>query len=560
MRSCFSLWCVAVWCLVWFQGCGGDPSVAPASYSISGQVVGQTAYLSEVAIYLSESVQDTAWTDDEGRFAFADLPEGRYRLVPFKDEHLFFPPEQEIVLTGEDAVGVEFVEVFAVLEVSVDQLEVDGTPQSFVVEVTNGGLGRLVWQVRHGSAWLSVEGSGFDGEVEERADGSLAGQGAGVLTIETSGAGLAAGTYADTLYVQSNGGEMAIPVQMHIADPIGANNADGTFRIAFISNFRGNIGENDGWSFDLWVMDGDGGNPVNLTDDEAHNFGVAWSPDGQRIAFSKTLSVPDIDYDLWVIDADGGNLVQLTQGPNQDQSPEWSSDGQRIAYTSRDEEGTQDLWVMDGDGSNPVNLTDDEAHNFGVAWSPDGQRIAYISIDEEDTADIWVMDANGEDPVNLTASSEDEFAPSWSPDARHIAYVSRQDRESTADIWVMDSDGDNPVNLTNDQANNLGPSWSPDGQRIAYVRQLGEEDEQIWVMNADGIDQVPLTEGFRSASRPVWTPDGSRVLFSATVVSEFDPPPIHIFSISIDGSDVINLTEDFSPDGRHFSPAVSLSP
>ena len=556
--SGLGLWCVMVWCQVWFQSCG-DQSVAPTGYSISGQVVGQTSYLSEVTIYLSGSVQDTAWTDAEGRFAFADLPEGRYRLVPFKDEHLFFPAEQEIVLTGEDAVGVEFVEVFAELEVSVDQLEVDETPQRTVVEVTNGGLGQLVWQVRHGSAWLSVEGVGFDGEVEKRADGSLAGQGAGVLTIETSGEGLAAGVYADTLYVQSNGGEVAIPVQMHIADPIGVNNADGTFRIAFISNFRGNIGENDGWSFDLWVMDGDGGNPVNLTDDEAHNFGSAWSPDGQRIAFSRTLSVPDIDYDLWVIDADGSNLVQLTQGPNQDHGPAWSPDGQRIAYTSRDEEGTQDLWVMDADGSNPVNLTLGPSQDQSPVWSPDGQRIAYISRDEEGTADIWVMDANGEYPVNLTASSEDEFAPSWSPDARHIAYVSRQDRESTAAIWVMDGDGGNPVNLTNDQANNLGASWSPDGQRIAYVRQLGEEDEQIWVMNADGTDQVPLTEGFRSASRPVWTPDGSRVLFSA-FVSDSTPSPVHIFSISSDGFDVINLTEDFSPDGQHLHPAVSLSP
>ena len=160
MRSCFSLWSVVVWCLVGFQGCGGDQSVAPASYSISGQVVGQTSYLSEVAIYLSGSVQDTAWTDAEGRFAFADLPEGRYRLVPFKDEHLFFPAEQEIVLADEDAVGVEFVEVFAVLEVSVDQLEVDETPQSFVVEVTNGGLGRLVWQVRH---WVGLAVGGGSG-------------------------------------------------------------------------------------------------------------------------------------------------------------------------------------------------------------------------------------------------------------------------------------------------------------------------------------------------------------------------------------------------------------
>ena len=497
------LWSVMVW-LVLFQGCGGDQSVAPASYSISGQVVGQTSYLSEVAIYLSGSVQDTAWTDDEGRFGFADLPEGRYRLVPFKDEYLFFPPEQEVVLVDEDAVGVEFVEVFAVLEVSVDQLEVDGTPQSFVVEVTNGGLGRLVWQVRHAAAWLSVEGSGFDGEVEKRADGSLAGQGAGVLTIETSGEGLAAGAYADTLYVQSNGGEVAIPVSMHVA----ANNTDGPFRIAFISN----LGETNGWIYDLWVMDADGGNPVNLTDDRAYNFELTWSPDGQRIAFSKTLSFPDFDWDIWVIDADGSTLVQLTQGPSQDRRPAWSPDGQRIAYDSRDEEGTYNLWVMDADGSNPVNLTLDSDTHLGPAWSPDSQRIAYSS-NRDGSFDIWTMDANGDNPVNLTASSENESAP----------------------------------------------SWSPDGQRIAYVCQLGEEDEQICLMNADGTDQVPLTDGFRFARDPVWTPDGSRILFTA-FVSESVPSPKHIFSISIDGSDVINLTEDFSPNGQHSSPAVSLSP
>ncbi len=192
-----------------------DPRrAAPTRYSISGQVVDQTAYLSEVAIYLSGSVQDTVWTDAEGRFAFADLPEGRYRLIPFKDEHLFFPPEQAVVLSGEDAVGVEFVEVFAVLAVAVERLEVDGTPQTTVVELTNSGLGRLIWQVRHSAAWLSVSGAEFDGVVEERADGSLAGQGAGMLTVETSGAGLAAGAYADTLYVQSNGGEVAIPVNV----------------------------------------------------------------------------------------------------------------------------------------------------------------------------------------------------------------------------------------------------------------------------------------------------------------------------------------------------------
>ena len=535
------LWSVMVWCLVWSQGCGGDQSVAPAGYSISGQVVGQTSYLSEVAIYLSGSVQDTAWTDTEGRFAFADLPEGRYRLVPFKDEHLFFPAEQVVVLSGEDAVGVEFVEVFAVLVVSVDQLEVDGTPQRRAVELINDGLGRLSWQVRHSAGWLSVEGSGFDGAVEEQADGSLAGQGAGVLTIETSGAGLAAGVYADTLYVQSNGGAVAIPVSMHVAEahvpstggevspeeihiaelppdppssepdgdedpfPVGVNNGNGIFRIAFISAFEGR--------YDLWVMDGDGGNPVNLTDDPETDFEPTWSPDGQSIAFSRSLSFNNADWDLWVIDADGSNLVPLTQGPSQDRHPSWSPDGRRIAYDSGSE-GIRDIWVMDADGSNPVNLTPDSNIEVDPSWSPDGQRIAYASAQNSagSTVDIWVMGTNGENPVNLTASTHN----------------------------VRD------------------PAWSPDGQRIAYTCVLGEDDYQICLMNADGTEQVPLTDGALIARNPVWTPDGSRILFTA-FVSKF-PSPRHIFSISIDGSDVINLTEEINPDGQYTSPAVSLSP
>ena len=124
----------------------------------------------------------------------------------------------------------------------------------------------------------------------------------------------------------------------------------------------------------------------------------------------------------------------------------------------------------------------------------------------------------------------------------------------------MDANGEDPVNLTASIEDEFSPSWSPDGRRIAYVCQLGEEDSQICLMNADGTERVPLTDGFRSARDPVWTPDGSRILFSAAVVSESNPFSRHIFSISSDGFGVIDLTEDFSPDGQHFSPTVSLSP
>ena len=50
------------------------------------------------------------------------------------------------------------------------------------------------------------------------------------------------------------------------------------------------------------MMDADGGNPVNLTDDLEYNFEPTWSPDGQRIAFSRTLSFNGLtDWDIWVM-------------------------------------------------------------------------------------------------------------------------------------------------------------------------------------------------------------------------------------------------------------------
>jgi Tol biopolymer transport system component len=59
----------------------------------------------------------------------------------------------------------------------------------------------------------------------------------------------------------------------------------------------------------------------------------AWSPDGTRIAF---MGGPDgpTEYDIWVMNADGSNPVQLTDSPGPDWWPAWSPDGTRIAFAS----------------------------------------------------------------------------------------------------------------------------------------------------------------------------------------------------------------------------------
>ena len=76
----------------------------------------------------------------------------------------------------------------------------------------------------------------------------------------------------------------------------------------------------------------------------------AWSPDGTRIAFGSNR---DGDRDIYVMDADGGNVQQLTDDPESDRDPAWSPDGTRIAFTRNG-----DIYVMDADGGNVQLLTD----------------------------------------------------------------------------------------------------------------------------------------------------------------------------------------------------------
>src|SRR5690242_9529981 len=61
--------------------------------------------------------------------------------------------------------------------------------------------------------------------------------------------------------------------------------------------------------------------------------------------------------DIWTMESDGSNPVNLTNTPDvSEYFPVWSPDGLRIAF-SRGDDYFQDLWVMAEDGSNQVNLT-----------------------------------------------------------------------------------------------------------------------------------------------------------------------------------------------------------
>jgi WD40 repeat protein len=71
---------------------------------------------------------------------------------------------------------------------------------------------------------------------------------------------------------------------------------------------------------DIWVMNADGSNALQLTDDPADELRPAWSPSGTKIVFR---SLRTNQGDIYLMKADGSKQEQLTDDPAQDAYPDW---------------------------------------------------------------------------------------------------------------------------------------------------------------------------------------------------------------------------------------------
>jgi len=232
---------------------------------------------------------------------------------------------------------------------------------------------------------------------------------------------------------------------------------------------------------------------------------------------------------IYVANTNGSGLVQISAGPN-DAGPAWSPDGNRIAFTR-----SSDVWIMDADGGNAVLRTPVGAD---PTWSPDGEWIAF-TCSTGTGWDVCTVKATPDTaaPVNLSQQGYQVAYPSWSPGGTRIAFTSDwAGFDILFDIWVVAPDGSNRSALTThtpaapNAFESYQPAWSPDGNRIAFVRCAWAfffcSASAVSVMNADGSGIVGLT-GASGFASPTWSPDGQVIAYASANAIEW---------VSADGS------------------------
>jgi eukaryotic-like serine/threonine-protein kinase len=168
------------------------------------------------------------------------------------------------------------------------------------------------------------------------------------------------------------------------------------------------------WQFPLKSRNHTG---VNLIFSTRYQDGPQYSPDGSKIVFVSDRSGSN---EVWVSNGDGSNPTQLTSFAAQDTgTPRWSPDGKHIVFDSL-RAGNEGVYVMNADGSGVRPLAVDSYNNEVASCSRDG-RWAYFASDRTGRYETWKVPFGGGEPVQVTRQGG--FVPMEAPDGEWLYYT-----------------------------------------------------------------------------------------------------------------------------------------
>ena len=286
----------------------------------------------------------------------------------------------------------------------------------------------------------------------------------------------------------------------------------------------------------IWLVERSGGTAKRLTNTPNEETSPVFSPDGKRIAFSRTNGN---DWDVFIAAADGsGEPTRVTMMPEDDFVTAWSPDGKEVIFeTTRDEETVTRLYKTSVERlalATPLPLH----QSYSGSLSPDGSRIAYNPRSGAGewryyrggyAAPLWIADIKTGALEKLSNGTHNDRNPVWVQDK--IFFVS--DRTGISNLYAYDTRSKKTEQLTKYAGQGVrSASATTDaaiyvqGGRIHLLDLKTGNDQTIKVsVTPDTSELAPRTaSAMRSLERILPSPSGDRLVFGARgEVLVFDP-------------------------------------
>ena len=277
----------------------------------------------------------------------------------------------------------------------------------------------------------------------------------------------------------------------------------------------------------------DGSDARDISPENGFFTWPAWSPDGERIAYSAIIT-----------DANGGGgppsiaLMEYRRKSDETRAihrpppgfagllangvvhyPIWSPDSSRLAFVAVTRERGLSLYLHDADSppdAEPRFVLDDGP--LWTVWSPDSSRLLIHR-----GADHFAVDAQGGAARALPIRSDAYRVPAWKPptSAAPTMMARLSDARYAIRAFALTADGGLDSGETIAQVSpNAAFAWSPDGARLAIsdgARPILYRGAPMLVYGSlTALDAATLTPTARAAGNLMayfWSPDGSKIAY-----------------------------------------------
>jgi len=267
----------------------------------------------------------------------------------------------------------------------------------------------------------------------------------------------------------------------------------------------------------IYVKPLPGGQSTLLTDDPKPKYGLAFTPDGSRVAYTAITRDPD-SFNTWTVPVTGGAPTLLMRNAA---GLTWIGDG-RILFSE----------VMSGTALHMGIVTSEESRaGERRLYFPDHERaMAHYSLLSPDRESILAVEMDGTAAwqrcrlLPMEGSSQSRqvgpdgacVGAAWSPDGKWMYFNAAVN--GATHLWRQRFPGGAVEQITQGPGEEQGLAVAPDGKSL--ISSVGVRKSSVWMHDISG-DHPVSSEG--SASNPRISADGKRVyylLWSASGANE----------------------------------------